>query len=61
MLVGSEKILDWMVARGHEQRHAAQILHDPGPPHMVHSHTLHLPLGALLIWCTMCGTGRTEG
>ena len=28
MLVGSEKILDWMVARGHEQRHAAQIIHD---------------------------------
>ena len=25
---------------------------------MVHSHTVHLPLGALLIWkCTMCGTG----
>ena len=22
---------------------------------MVHSHTVHLPLGALLIWCTMCG------
>ena len=19
------------------------------------SHTVHLPLGALLIWCTMCG------
>ena len=26
---------------------------------MVHRHTVHLPLGALLIWCTMCGTGRT--
>ena len=25
---------------------------------MVHSHTVHLPLGALLIWCTMCGTGE---
>ena len=24
---------------------------------MAHSHTVHLPLGALLIWCTMCGTG----
>ena len=24
---------------------------------MVHSHTVHLPLGALLIGCTMCGTG----
>ena len=26
---------------------------------MVHSHTVHLALqvGALLIWCTMCGTG----
>ena len=24
---------------------------------MVHSHTGHLPLGALLIWCAMCGTG----
>ena len=28
-------------------------------PHMVHSHTVHLdlPLGALRIWCTVCGTG----
>ena len=24
---------------------------------MVHCHTVHLPLGALLIPCTMCGTG----
>ena len=24
---------------------------------MAHSHTVHLPLGALLIPCTMCGTG----
>ena len=24
---------------------------------MVHSHTVHLPLGALLSPCTMCGTG----
>ena len=24
---------------------------------MVHPHTVHLPLGALLIGCTMCGTG----
>ena len=24
---------------------------------MVHSHTVHLPLGALLTTCTMCGTG----
>ena len=24
---------------------------------MVRSHTVHLPLGALLSWCTMCGTG----
>ena len=24
---------------------------------MVHSHAVHFPLGALLIWCTMCGTG----
>ena len=23
----------------------------------MHSHTVHLPPGALLIWCTMCGTG----
>ena len=27
---------------------------------MVHPHTVHLPLGALLIWCTMCGTGGHE-
>ena len=26
--------------------------------HMVHSHTVHLPLGALLSTCTMCGTGE---
>ena len=26
-------------------------------PHMVHSHTVHLPLGALRSPCTMCGTG----
>ena len=25
---------------------------------MAHSHTVHLPLGALLSWCTVCGTGR---
>ena len=24
-------------------------------PHMVHSHAVRLPLGALLSWCTMCG------
>ena len=24
---------------------------------MVHSHTVHLPLGALLIWGTVCGAG----
>ena len=24
---------------------------------MVHSHTVRLPLGALLIWRTVCGTG----
>ena len=29
-------------------------------PHMVHSHTGHLPLGALLIPRTMCGTGATR-
>ena len=28
----------------------------PGP-HTVHSHTMHLPSRALLIACTMCGTG----
>ena len=27
---------------------------------MVHCHTVHLPLGALLIWWTMCGTGETN-
>ena len=26
-------------------------------PHMVHCHTVHLALGALLMTCTMCGTG----
>ena len=25
-----------------------------------HSHTVHLPLGALLIACTMCDTGETS-
>ena len=25
-------------------------------PHMVHSHTVHLPLGVFLMTCTMCGT-----
>ena len=29
-------------------------------PHMVHSHTVHLPLGALLSPCTMCGTGAAS-
>ena len=38
--------------------HADALWSAPGP-HMVHCHTVHLPLGALLIWCTMCGTGRT--
>ena len=23
----------------------------------MHPHTVHLPVGALLIWCTVCGTG----
>ena len=27
----------------------------PGP-HTVHCHTMHLPLGALLFPCTVCGT-----
>ena len=26
-------------------------------PHMAHSHTVHLPLGALLSPCAVCGTG----
>ena len=26
---------------------------------MVHCHTVHLPLGALLSPCAMCGTGAT--
>ena len=25
---------------------------------MVHSHTLHLPRGALLTWCAVCGAGE---
>ena len=25
---------------------------------MVHSHTVHLPLGALLTWCTVCDSRR---
>ena len=25
---------------------------------MVHCHTVHLPPGALLSWCTVCGTGE---
>ena len=25
------------------------------------THTMHLPLGALLIWCTVCGTGYRSG
>ena len=30
----------------------------PGPgPHMARTHTVHLPLGALLSPCTVCGTG----
>ena len=28
---------------------------------MVHCHTVHLPLGALLSPCTMCGTGTAKG
>ena len=31
----------------------------PGP-HMVHSHTVRLPPGALLIPRTMCGTGESD-
>ena len=27
-------------------------------PHMLHAHTVHLPLGALLIPCTVCGAGK---
>ena len=28
---------------------------------MVHSHAVHLPLGALLSPCTVCGTGKDAG
>ena len=28
---------------------------------MVHCHTMHLPLGALLTWRTMCGAGLYAG
>ena len=28
-------------------------------PHTVHSHAVHLPLGALLSPCTMCATGSS--
>ena len=43
----------------HHQGHTALFdwLCETGP-HMVHCYTVHLPLGALLIACTMCGTGR---
>ena len=27
---------------------------------MVHSHTVHLPRGALLIGCTVCGAGTLD-
>ena len=27
---------------------------------MVHCHTVHLPLGALLTWCTVCGTDKKK-
>ena len=28
-------------------------------PHMMHCHTVHFPLGALLSPCTVCGPGQT--
>ena len=32
----------------------------PQTPHMVHSHTVHLPRGALLTPCAVCGTGAAR-
>ena len=37
---------------------ALAYMHEPGP-HIVHSHTVHLALGALRIPRTMCGTGTS--
>ena len=41
-------------ASRHREEEGAEYA--PGS-HMVHSHTVHLPLGALMIPCTGCGTG----
>ena len=41
-------------------RRGRMLLHAEGSlpgSHIAHSHTVHLPLGALLIWCAVCGTG----
>ena len=38
----------------HLDRHALVLITGP---HMAHSHTVHLPRGALLIWRAMCGAG----
>ena len=49
-----------VVTGGQPRRRAAQPLTDRGgaqTPHMAHSHTVHLPLGALLSPCAVCGTG----
>ena len=42
-----------LAARGVPTLAIAQFL---SGPHMVHPHTVHLPLGALLITCTIYGT-----
>ena len=47
------------LGRGTPKKFAEEIFADmPAPgPHMVHPHTVHLALGALLSPCTMRGTG----
>ena len=51
LLQGQLKAIDKALEKG--QKH----LTCEAAPHMGHSHTVHLPLGALLIWRTVCGAG----
>ena len=53
VLPGAQMPVDGLVLYG-----ASAVDESMTGPHTVHCHTVHLPPGALLIWRTVCGTGR---
>ena len=48
-----------LLSAGHgEAQGGHRRLRQGAGPHTAHSHTVHLPLCALLTWCPVCGTGK---